>query len=60
MHNSTMEIENLFAGEPNTAYTWFNNGPGTQHYAMNIHYCTYELQEMTIFKYIRKLKCYGT
>ena len=31
MHNSIMEIKKLFAGQINTAYTWYINAPGTQH-----------------------------
>ena len=30
MHNSTTEIERLFAGEFNTAYTWYIKIPNTQ------------------------------
>ena len=35
MHNSTMEFEKLFAGQPNTAYVWYINTPITQHYAID-------------------------
>ena len=35
MHNSTMEIENLFLGQLNTVYIWYINTPGTQHYAID-------------------------
>ena len=35
MHNSTMEIEKLFAGQLNSAYMWYSNAPGTQHYAID-------------------------
>ena len=35
MHNSTMEIGKLFAGQLNTAYTWYINAPGTQCYAID-------------------------
>ena len=35
MHNSTMEIKTVFAGQLNTAYTWYINTPGTQHYAID-------------------------
>ena len=35
MHNSTTEIERLFAGELNAAYTWYINTPNTQEYAIN-------------------------
>ena len=35
MHNSTMEIEKIFVGQLNTAYTWYINAPGTQHYAID-------------------------
>ena len=35
MHNSTTEIETLFAGELNTAYTWYSNAPNTQEYAID-------------------------
>ena len=35
MHNSTAEIERLFAGEPNAAYTWYINTPNTQEYAID-------------------------
>ena len=34
MHNSTTESERLFAGELNTAYTWYINAPNTQEYAV--------------------------
>ena len=30
MHNSTMEIERLFVGQINKAYTWYINEPNTQ------------------------------
>ena len=36
MHNSTTEIEKLFAGELNTAYTWYINTPNTQEYAIDL------------------------
>ena len=35
MHNSTTEIERLFAGELNTAYTWHINASNTQDYAID-------------------------
>ena len=35
MHNSTTEIENIFAGEHNTAHTWYINTPNTQGYAID-------------------------
>ena len=35
MHNSTTEIEKLFAGELNTACTWYINAPNTQEYAID-------------------------
>ena len=35
MHNSTTEIERLFAGELNAAYTWYTNAPNTQEYALD-------------------------
>ena len=38
MYNSTMEIEKLFAGQLNTAYTWYINAPGTQHFAIDSLY----------------------
>ena len=34
LHNFTTEIETLFAGELNTAYTWYINKPNTQEYAI--------------------------
>ena len=34
MPNSTTEIERLFAGELNAAYTWYINAPNTQEYAI--------------------------
>ena len=33
MYNFTVEIEKLFVGQLNTAYTWYIITPGTQHYA---------------------------
>ena len=42
MRNFTMEIEKVFAGQLNTAYTWYINAPGMQHYAIDF-YCTYSL-----------------
>ena len=39
MHNSTMEIEKLFAVQLHTAYTWYINAPGTQHYITD-SFCT--------------------
>ena len=35
MHNSTTEIDKLFAGELNPAYTWHINAPNTQEYAID-------------------------
>ena len=35
MHNSTTEIERLFAGELNAAYTWYISTPNTQEYAID-------------------------
>ena len=35
MHNSTTEIENLFAEELNAAYTWYTNEPNTWQYAID-------------------------
>ena len=35
MDNSTTEIESLFAGEPNTAHTWYINISNTQEYAID-------------------------
>ena len=35
MHNSTTEIERLFAGEFSAAYTWYINAPNTQEYAID-------------------------
>ena len=35
MHNSTTEIERLFAGEFNAAYTWCINTPDTQEYTID-------------------------
>ena len=35
MHDSTIEIETLFAGQLNIAYTWYINAPGTQHHAID-------------------------
>ena len=34
MHSSTMEINKLFVGQLNTAYTWYINTPDTHHYAI--------------------------
>ena len=35
MHNSTTEIERLFAGGPNAVYTWYINTPNTKEYAID-------------------------
>ena len=35
IHNSTTEIERLFAGELNTAHKWYINAPNTQEYAID-------------------------
>ena len=35
MHNSTTEIEILFAAQLNTAHTWYINAQDTQHYAID-------------------------
>ena len=35
MHNSTTEIERLFAGELNMVYTWYINTLNTQEYAID-------------------------
>ena len=35
VHNSTMQIEKLFAGQLNTAYTWYINTPDTQYYGID-------------------------
>ena len=35
MHNSTTEIEKLFAGELTAAYTWYINAPNTHEYAID-------------------------
>ena len=35
MHNSTTEIERLFAWELNAAYIWYINAPSTQEYAID-------------------------
>ena len=34
MHNSTTEIERLFAGQLNATYTWYVNAPNMQKYAI--------------------------
>ena len=34
IHNSTTEIERLFAGELNATYIWYINTPNTQEYAI--------------------------
>ena len=39
MHNSTMEIERLFAVELNTAYRWYINTSNTQEYAIDPLLC---------------------
>ena len=35
IHNITTPNEKLFAGELNTAYMWYVNKQGIQHYAIN-------------------------
>ena len=35
MHNSTTEIDKLFVGQLNTAYAWYINAPGSQHYVID-------------------------
>ena len=52
MHNSTTKIENLFAGELNTAYSLYINAPTTQEYAI------YSLMYLRTVrdKYIQKYK----
>ena len=35
MYNTTTQNEKLFAGELSTAYTWYINKNGVQHYAIN-------------------------
>ena len=35
MHNYTTEIEKLFVGELNTAYTWYFSTPNMQEYAID-------------------------
>ena len=36
MHNSTTEIRKLFAGQLNTAYTWYINAPMRHHYTIDL------------------------
>ena len=48
MHNSTTQIERLFAGELNAAYRWYINPSNTQEYAID-SLLYFKLEEINIY-----------
>ena len=61
MHNTTTPMEKLFAGELQTALTWYVNKQGVHHYAINslLYLCTLKQKYVKLHKgFIMQLYMY--